>query len=443
MIVHHFSTYPHGGAAVAALRLHQSLQKQHTISRFFYSHAEREATNESNETYRLELQSTPSRSWLNPMIRQREKSRFRRITEGYSRHLLDRDPKLETYSAAEQLEGVKLEGFPITADLIHLHWISYMADYPNFFTALPAEKPIVWTLHDMNPFTGGCHFNSGCTRFRNGCGSCPQLNSPNPHDLSARSFETKRNALRKHNLHIVAPSQWMLDQAKRSPLWPQQTLFSKINYGINVRQFHPIDRILAKTQLGLDPAATVVGFGADNVANPRKGFASLKLAIDRCARTENGLHGLVFGNGQIKVDELAFEKTTQLGFIDNVERQVLAYAACDFFVAPSLEDNQPQMIIEAMACGLPVIGFASGGIPEMIDDGIEGLLVDQGNVSGLAKAIEWLAVNRDSRELMGRRARMRAINHHDDEQQAKMYSRIYENSLNQQTAFDRNRSRAA
>jgi glycosyltransferase involved in cell wall biosynthesis len=310
------------------------------------------------------------------------------------------------------------------AEILHLHWIAYLADYPSFFESVPRHTPIVWTLHDMNPFTGGCHFTSGCQRFRKACGNCPQVCNPSDSDISAHSLAVKRAALEGRTIHVVAPSQWMLDLARRSPVWPAQTSFTRINYGVDLQQYCPSERAAAKISLGIEPDATVIGFGADNIRNPRKGFELLRAALES-RRHDNRLTAVVFGHGDSTRQTLSVSKVINRGYVADVSDKVSMINACDMFVVPSLEDNQPQMAIEAMGCGVPVIGFDSGGIGEMFRDGYEGQLVPRGDVAALAEAIDWMAAHPESAALMGRRSRLRANQDYNAPVQARAYLDLY------------------
>jgi glycosyltransferase involved in cell wall biosynthesis len=331
-----------------------------------------------------------------------------------------------------------LESDTLNADILHLHWIAFMADYPSFFRSIPATQPIVWTLHDMNPFTGGCHFDSGCGRFATGCGSCPQIDNSGPDDVSRFSLMVKQKALAGRPIHVVAPSRWMLSQAQQSPVWPDTTSFTQINYGLDLKVFHPIHRGEARRALGLPMDATIVGFGADQLNNPRKGVTYLQTALKQSGSAYKNLEALVFGNGQIDRPAWTVNQIHSLGFVSDAHQQALAYSACDFFVIPSTEDNQPQMGIEAMACGVPVLGFRSGGLAEMITDSVDGILVERLNATALTQAIDWISENEESRRLMSKRARATALRIFDCHQQTQRHLEIYrELSLLQNTTHHR------
>lgn len=309
---------------------------------------------------------------------------------------------------------------------MHLHWIAFLADYPHFFAALPARSPLVWTLHDMNPFTGGCHFSGNCSRFLQGCGNCPQLESRGPQDLSHHTFALKQRQLARRELHVTAPSQWMLRQAQQSPLWPQQTTFHHIPYGLDLKVFRPLARREARARLGLDPDVTLIGFGADQISNPRKGYSYLETALALSTAQRSTREALIIGGGLVDGARLSVRRAHSLGFVADPEQQALAYAACDLFVVPSLSDNQPQMALEAMACGVPVIAFAAGGIPEIVETGVTGWCVPTGDLTGLAQALDQLINDSEMRGLLSQRCRWRMCRDHDLLQQANRFRNLYQ-----------------
>lgn len=427
--VHHFCTYPHGGAATAAIRLHSALLEQGTTSSFYYTLSNRSPPDQPplvQLTY-----ASPRQIPLWSMVRQRlRRAHVREIYRLYREHLERRPPHLETFSMAEQPEQTHLPAMFTDQSVIHLHWIAYLADYPSFFGSLPPRAPIIWTLHDMNPFTGGCHFSGGCDRYVVGCGNCPQVVQPRPDDVSRHSWAIKQRAWRQRQIHVVAPSRWMVRLAQQSPIWPAETAFSVIRYGIDVHRFHPVDKPTARARLGISPEATVMGFVADQLANPRKGAEFLWQAL--AARDDSQqLELLTMGAGDIPISLPGIGRTHTLGFISDPDQQALAYSACDFVVIPSVEDNQPQVAVEALACGTPVIGFDSGGLSEFVLDGIHGLIVPVAQVTELTRAIAWMTSHPDQRIVMGQRGRLAITREFDGPTQAAKYLTLYRDELHQ------------
>ena len=435
MKVSHFNTFPYGGAATAARRLSRRLQKSGVKSSFFYHRSDREdlvqlgSKSESIEQAQTVVEAE-NRS-LSLFRKRREKKRLREIWDLHNEHIATRPAGEETFSMAKLPEKSHLNWFQVSADIVHLHWISFFADYPSFFQSVPEDIPIVWTLHDQNAFTGGCHYSAGCTQFRSSCGSCPQVTNSHTRDVSFDTFQTKKKALADRNVYVVAPSKWMLDLAKQSPIWPSSASFHHIRLGFNLKKFYPVEKQHARQQLGIHSDAFLIGFGADDVKSKRKGVGFLLEALDSLSSNKD-VEGLVFGSGEIDVPN-GVNQLHQLGYVDSVDRQRLIYSAADVVVVPSTEDNQPQVGLEAMACGTPVVGFDTCGIPEMVRHGKTGLLAEAGNAGNLAKQLSWIISNPLQRKQMGLEARNMMEKFHDSEIQAAQYIQLYENA----TQFNR------
>ncbi len=402
MKIDHYNTYPHGGAATAATRLHGELTRRGVSSRLFYRY-DHQSLAWGPAVQSIDF-SVSEGTASNPFQNLFAKRRRRRIHGLYDRHLAVRDPAMEVFSMAELPEPTRLPRDQRRPDIMHLHWISFLADYPSFFHSLDRSVPVVWTLHDMNPFTGGCHYSSGCQRYRTGCGVCPQVASPGPGDVSSVSWEVKRDCLKGRRMAVVGPSQWIIDLARSSPIWPRDTEFHHIRLGFDLAEFRPVDKTTARRRLGLDPTKILVGFGADDITNPRKGFDYLLRALER-VRTRDAFECVVLGNGKIPGTYRLLPPINSVGYLSTVRELVDFYSACDFVVVPSCEDNQPQIGLEAMACGRPVIGYDSGGIREYVIEKQTGLLAERGSVDPLARCIERLVDDGALRGRLGAGAR--------------------------------------
>ncbi len=425
MIVNHYNTFPHGGAATAAKRIHRELKRVGVDSRFYYRMNE-SATALDRSFHRLEF--SEGRGLWQAISKRLRKSTQRKIHQQYDHHIAGRVHEGEVFSMAELPEPTRLDWSAQFADVVHLHWISFLADYPTFFASIPDNVPIVWTLHDMNPFTGGCHYSEGCTRFKKSCGTCHQIRNSNSNDLSAATFNVKRSALRRKKLHVVTPSRWLGSLAQQSDIWPSGTSFSVIKYGLDLTELSPVSKIEARKKLGLDTDAVLIGFGAEDISNRRKGFHHLIAALKNI-RTDQAFECLVFGSGQIE-DERHLPKMHQLGFVNDLETQSLIYSASDIVVVPSREDNQPQVGLEAMACGTPVVAFDAGGIPEYVRNGATGLLAAVGDEKSLAMQLTRLIEQADSRIEMGQRARMMMEADFNGPTQTQRYLDLYNDLLN-------------
>jgi glycosyltransferase involved in cell wall biosynthesis len=326
-------------------------------------------------------------------------TRTARDLEVKFRHLRNRPDGFEYFSTGRLRYATPWPADQLVGDVLMLHWIGKLVDYPSFFGSLPADRPIVWVLHDMNPFTGGCHFSAGCNRFMQHCGNCPQIASSSDRDITFQTLRMKRRLYEGLNLHVVSPSRWLSEQAKRSVPLAGAASQHVIPYGLETDRFAPADRREARNALGLDPGKTIVLFGAASSDNRRKGFQLLMEAWSRLPSEQ--IQGVMFGAGEAPTVEAGQADIQHLGFIRDPDRLRLVYSAADLFVLPSLEDNLPQTGMEAMSCGTPVVAFAAGGIPDYVRPGETGELVPVGDSRCLAQTISRLVDDPQSRRRMG------------------------------------------
>lgn len=314
-------------------------------------------------------------------------------------------------------------------DLVHLHWTSDMIDYPSFFKSLPAQVPIVFTCHDMNPFTGGCHYTWGCERFKTQCKNCPQLAVSGTADAAARTQQIKLDALRQHPVHVVGNSNWIENQARQSNIFAKAASFQTIHNPLDTNEYIPLDKALAKQMLGLPPEAKVVAFGAERFENERKGFRVLMEAMKQVYVHEPNTHCVVFGMGQSMGGLAGLPPMQFMGFVESAWLQRIIHSAADVFVIPSLEEAFGQTALEAMACGTPAVGFDTGGIGDMIIPGQTGLLAAAGSKDSLAAAIVALLENNDLRLQLGANARAFAVDNFNMKRQGALYYELYLKAL--------------
>lgn len=422
MRIAQFNTFPYGGAATAAKRLHQRLRERDVDSQFYFHRNEKGEVDDSS-FHQLQF-SEPSFGALTGAVQRRiHRRRQRDIYQQFNDHLALRPAGEETFSMAQLPKPTPLDWHSIDADVVHLHWISFFADYPSFFGSIPNHVPIVWTLHDMNAFTGGCHYSNDCTRFKFGCGGCHQVTNSHRNDVSVSSFKVKQKSLRHKNIHVVTPSDWMRDLAMKSKIWPAQATFQTIRLGFDLKQFHPISKTQARQELGIEGDAVLIGFGAEDINSRRKGLQHLLPALSKL-KTDNAVECVVFGSGEIEPSD-GLPKVHHFGYVDSARQQALIYSAADIVVVPSREDNQPQVGLEAMACGTPVVAFNAGGIPEYVRDGATGLIAELGNESALAERISWLVNNKQARQTMGERARLMMEQEFELGEQSQEYLSFY------------------
>ena len=317
-------------------------------------------------------------------------------------------------------------------DLIHLHWIAGFVDYIAFFMSLSPRTPVVWTLHDMAPFTGGCHWNQGCPKFAQQCGACPQLGSHATSDWTRRVWERKHESLAgipSNQLHVVTPSRWLQEERKRSSLLSRFS-GSIIPYGLDTEVFAPRDRQAARDVLGVPLNARVALFLADGVHIPRKGFHILAEALAGIDPAQIFL--LSLGKGMPPLSDTF--PHLHLAPVQNDRILSYAYSAADIFIAPSLEDNFPNTILESFACGTPVVASDVGGIPDAVHPGITGLLVKPGDPTSLKSAILDLLSNDQKRHEMSSACRKVAVEEYSLHLQAQRYVALYQEMLSRSPA---------
>lgn len=418
MRIVHVSTWDQtGGAARAAHRLHTTLGRAgHESSMFVHYGSGPDASI---------VQVAPS-SGL--MSRARRVLRRERIQRSAARHTSTKPSGYDLFSDDRNELGADVPRQLPPADVINLHWVANFVDYEAFFAAAPQRAPIVWTLHDMNPFTGGCHYHAGCGKYNAGCGACPQLGSSDPNDLSHQIWKRKHRAFErvdKDRLVIVSPSRWMGDTARASALLGRFG-HAAIPNAVDVNTYSPRDRNMARDALDVPRDAMVVLFGAHSLTNKRKGFSLLIEALAGLSDLPN-LRLLSVGKGAGPVGVPL--PHMHLGEFSNDRLMSLAYSAADAFLIPSLEEAFGLVAIEAMACGTPVVGFDVGGIPDIVRPGKTGLLAPAEDVPALGNAIRQLLTDDATRAAMSDNCRRIAVDEYALEIQAHRYAELYEKVL--------------
>ncbi len=420
MRIVHINTYDTtGGAAQATYRVHKGLCRLGCDSLMLVAHKKSNDPSVITVLPRKDLAS-----------RLRWRIRERKIAGSFSRYQRTRPPGYEAFSDDRTIYASDLISQLPACDIVNLHWIAGFVDYQNFFPAVPKHVPIFWRLSDMNALTGGCHFDGGCGKHHSGCGACPQLGSEDTKDLSSQIWRRKEEAFRAlhaDRLHFIALNRWMADLVKKSPLFGKFQV-TVVPNGVDTDVFAPRDSRVARHVLGIPQDASVLLFIADSVRNRRKGFAMLAQALTQLEACRN-LFLLSTGRGPVELETSI--PHSHVGHVENRRLLSLVYSAADLCVVPSLQDNQPNTVLEAMACGTPVVGFDVGGIPEMVRPGISGALTGAGDVQGLCTAIIDLLSQPERRAQMGASCREIVMKEYPLEMQVRRYLELYENSLGQ------------
>lgn len=415
MRIVHLSTYDtKGGAALAAYRLHKRMQ--------VLGHESSMLVAERRSQDRSVVEFVPSQ-----MLPDRIRRRLRRhaLDRDHAKYSATRPAGVELFSDDRSRYGGDLIAQLPSCDVINLHWVAEFVDYSEFFPTVAARIPVVWRLADMVPLTGGCHYDENCGRFQQRCGSCPQLGSTDERDLSAAIWQRKQEAFSRtppNRVHIVALCQWMHDLVKNSPLLSRFPS-SLIPNGVDIEAFAPRDRSFAREVLGIPQHAKVVMFVSEYVSSRRKGFGLLLEALSGeqlCA----DLFLVSVGKEAPPVSNTI--PTAHMGYVDNDRWLSLIYSAADVFVIPSMQDNLPNTVLESIACGTPVVGFESGGIPDMVRPGKTGLLVSPGDVTGLRAAIRTLLRDAAMCAALREQCRKTAVTDYSRDLQVQRYLDLYQ-----------------
>ncbi len=409
MKVLHLSTNDiFGGAARAAFRLHHGLLESGVDSRMFVQ------TKYSGDS--SVIGSTTQTGRLTAKLK----------------YLVDSMPAIisrcsrgVTFSPAVFPDRVTKYAATIAPDIIHLHWIA--GGFMRIETLSQLSRPIVWTLHDMWPFTGGCHYSGECSRYTGSCGCCPELRSTIENDLSRRIWQRKAKAWRGAPITVIAPSSWMGGCAAASSLF-SETDIKIIPNGIDTTLFQPSDRSIARKTLGLPLDRRLILFGAMSpTGDPRKGFQHLLPAIKDLANNGWGERAELLMYGEISSEKIPDfgMKVRSMGQVSD-DTLVCLNIAADVMVAPSIQDNLPNTVMESMSCGTPVVAFKIGGMPDMIDHGESGWLACPFDHKDLAQGIVHVIDNVSRREEMGRHAREKIVREYTDNIVARRHIDLYE-----------------
>lgn len=417
------NSYDIGGAANACLRLHKGLLEEEVDSNVLLAHKQK--------------------NWQNSFLykkHQKQSSILRKIEAKAIRILKELKPfKKEPISKKESFlinrqKGLELFSFPdskfdITtselyneADIINLHWVANFMDYTTFFEK--NKKPVVWTLHDMNPFSGGEHYLEEYSGVNDSGFPIKRIFSQEEKRISNENIEIKKQALSKfNNLTIVAPSEWLAAEARKSEVFKGKSIIY-IPYGLDAEIFKPRDKNYSREILGIPNEKKVILFVADSISNNRKGFVYLKRALEKISDSNLILCAI----GSRNPDLTLMENILELGPIYDERLMSIAYSAADIFVIPSLMDNLPNTVLESLLCGTPVIGFPVGGIPDMIQDGVNGYLTNDISVNSLVTTINKFLNNPSSFNEI--EIRKNAVKKYDCSIQSQKYINLFNSLLN-------------
>lgn len=290
------------------------------------------------------------------------------------------------------------------ADVVHLHWVNQgMLSLSGIRKILKSGKPVVWTMHDVWPATAICHYTQGCRAFTTQCGNCQLLPSGgSPCDLSNRVWRRKMRMLDGSRVSFVACSRWLEGQARQSALLAGHRVTSIPN-AIDTQVFFPQDKAEARRKLNLPADKRLLLFVSQRVTDRRKGIGylveAIRMLVEAHPEMKDNTGVAILGSHSEEVAGQLALPAFPLGYMSDAHQIAEVYSAVNLFVLPSLEDNLPNTIMEAMACGVPCVGFEVGGIPEEIDHLVNGYVARYKDTSDLAEGIRWVLDETDRKSL--------------------------------------------
>lgn len=401
----------HGGAARAAYRLHRALLAAGVDSRML-----------------VRSKSSDDDTVIGPVAKtkvQAVKDKFRPALDALPR--LPYVNKTKALFSPAWVPSSRLVDTieTINPDVIHLHWIC--GGMIRIEDLSRIKKPIVWSLHDMWAFTGGCHYDGGCGKYKSGCYSCPVLGSKKANDLSQHIFIRKQESFRQiNNLTVVGLSSWLAECASQSLLFSHNRIVNLPN-PIDTTKFAPVEKVRARTALNLPVDKNLILYGAMSAtSDPRKGYAELVNALEILPKSSD-IELMVFGSTQ-SIDKLESGFISHyLGHMDEASLHLL-YCAADVMVVPSLQENLSNVIMESLACGTPVVGFDIGGNGDLIEHEHNGYLAAPFSPVDLAKGINWI-LNSSDYEALSKNAREKVLKCFDSKVVVKRYLDLYKSAL--------------
>ena len=329
---------------------------------------------------------------------------------------------------------------PATPDILQCHnlhgaWLSEGGYFDlRILPWLSHRFPVVVTMHDAWLLSGHCAHSFDCERWKTGCGSCPDLTIyPSiRRDATAHNWTQKRKIFSRCRLYVSAPSRWLMQKAQRSILSPAMVESKVIPNGVNLAVFHPEDKKTVRTELGIPQDQKVVLFAAHGVrGNVWKDYTTMRAAIEEVGRGLRGKEVLFVALGEEGDTERAGQ--ARIRFIPFTQDSGIVaryYQAADLYLHAARADTFPNTILEALACGVPVVATAVGGIPEQVDDGKTGFLVEAGDVEAMARRILYLLSNDDLRTRCGQEAAQTARTQFDIQRQVNAYLSWFKQIMN-------------
>ncbi|MDD4777382.1 MAG: glycosyltransferase family 4 protein [Fermentimonas sp.] len=397
-----------GGAAIASYRLMNALRSEGLNVRMLVS------DKKSDNPNVVQIGSRYKNQW----------NFYRERGEIFLHNHLSKEYLFDVSIASSGVSITELEEFR-DADVIHLHWINQgMLSIKEIDKILHSGKKVVWTMHDMWPFTGICHHAGNCNNYEKACGVCPYLSNPSERDLSNYIFKKKKKAYSKGNITFVACSEWLKRRAEKSPLTKGHKVISIPN-PIDTDLYKPMDKFSIRRKLNLPTDKKLILFAAAKASDPRKGTDYLVNASKLIAADyQDKFLFLIVGNQGTEITSRLSVPSLCMGYVDS-HNMPEVYNSADVYITPSLQENLPNTIMEAMSSGTPCVGFEIGGIPEMINHKLTGYIARYKDTEDLANGINWTLLEADS-DALARNSREKVLTSYEQSKIATFYRKIYE-----------------
>ncbi len=394
-----------GGSARASYRLHKSLLAIHVDSKMLVQNKSSDDFTVIAETSKLRKGFNKLRPTIDSLpigfFKERTKTLFSPSWFGFS-NIIDQINEMNP-------------------DIVHLHWIC--GGMMTIEDIARIKAPIVWSLHDMWAFTGGCHYDEECQGYEKECGNCKVLGSDKENDLSKKIFKRKQKAFtQKKDITIVGISNWLNECSKNSTLLKDKNHINLPN-PLDTNIFKPFDKEKARELWGLPKDKKLVLFGAmEATSDPRKGFYELMESLEKIE--DSNVELVIFGSERCEdTKDLGFN-VYYLGQLYDDVSLVTLYNSVDVMIVPSLQENLSNAIMESLACGVPVVGFDIGGNADMIDHERNGYLAKPFSTIDLAFGIEWV-LNNYNYKILCQNARNKVLNNFDSVVLAEKYIELY------------------
>lgn len=402
-----------GGASIAANRLMKALNR---------NGVEAEMLVRDRKTQNPRVVALPA----SPLL----KAKF--LWERFSIMLNNRFSKENLFALDPGICGNDITRLPVfeRADVIHLHWVNQaMLSLADIRKIVQSGKPVVWTLHDMWACTGICHQADTCEGWLHACGHCPMLKAGGSHDLSYRTFIRKQQLYAASKIHFVTCSDWLADICRQSPLLQGKSVTSIPN-PIDVQLFSPGDKRAARIQLSLPTDKLIVLFVAYKATDKNKGIdyliEAMRLLREHNPQLTDRIALVTVGReANLLRDRFACE-SYPFEYVGSEQEMLQFYRAADLLAMPTLMDNLPNTVVEAMACGLPCVASRVGGLPQMITHGVDGYLSRLRDAEDFSKGLEFVLTSPDFAR-MGTAARTKVLHTYSEEAVVRRYLEVYEN----------------